>query len=217
MQIEIYSDVICPWCFIGKRRLEQALERVGSAQRVQVRWRPFQLNPTMPKGGMDRRTYLEAKFGGAEALHRIEDRVAKAGEADGIEFVFDRIARTPNTFDAHRLIWFAEQQGCQDEVAAALFRSYFTKGRDIGNLDTLAEIAADCGLNREEVGRFLASERAVPEVRAEEATGHRLGIRGVPYFVFNGSISISGAQPPDIFVSAFRQAEETVMERKEGA
>jgi predicted DsbA family dithiol-disulfide isomerase len=217
MQIEIYSDVICPWCFIGKRRLEQALERVGSAQRVQVRWRPFQLNPTMPKGGMDRRTYLEAKFGGAEALHRIEDRVAKAGEADGIEFVFDRIARTPNTFDAHRLIWFAEQQGCQDEVAEALFRSYFTKGRDIGNLDTLAEIAADCGLNREEVGRFLASERAVPEVRAEEATGHRLGIRGVPYFVFNGSISISGAQPPDIFVSAFRQAEETVMERKEGA
>lgn len=217
MQIEIYSDVICPWCFIGKRRLEQALEGIGSAQGVQVRWRPFQLNPTMPKGGTDRRTYLEAKFGGAEALHRIEDRMAKAGEADGIQFAFDRIARTPNTFDAHRLIWFSEQQGCQDEVAEALFHSYFTKGCDIGHLDSLAEIAVDCGLNREEVWRFLASDRAVQEVRAEEATGHRLGIGGVPYFVLNGSISISGAQPPDIFVSALRQAEDTVRERKEGA
>jgi len=217
MQIDIYSDVVCPWCFIGKRRLEQALEQIGTAQRVQMRWRPFQLNPTMPKEGMDRRTYLQAKFGGAEALHRIEDQVAKAGKADGIEFAFDRIARTPNTFDAHRLIWFAGQQGCQDEVAEALFYSYFTKGRGIGSLDSLAEIASDCGLNREEVARFLASDRAVQEVRAEEAAGHRLGIRGVPYFVLNGSISISGAQPPEIFVSALQQAEDTVMKRKEGA
>ena len=143
--------------------------------------------------------------------------MAKAGKADGIEFAFDRIARTPNTFDAHRLIWFAGQQGCQDEVAEALFYSYFTKGRGIGSLDSLAEIASDCGLNREEVERFLASDRAVQEVRAEEAAGHRLGIRGVPYFVLNGSISISGAQPPDIFVSALQQAEDTVMKRKEGA
>ena len=217
MQIDIYSDVVCPWCFIGKRRLEQALEQIGTAQRVQVRWRPFQLNPTMPKGGMDRRTYLQAKFGCAEALHRIADQVAKAGKADGIEFAFDRIARTANTFDAHRLIWFAGQQGCQDEVAEALFYSYFTKGRGIGSLDSLAEIASDCGLNREEVERFLASDRAVQEVRAEEAAGHRLGIRGVPYFVLNGSISISGAQPPDIFVSALQRAEDTVMKRKEGA
>ena len=217
MQIEVYSDVVCPWCFIGKRRLEQALETVGYAQQAHIAWRPFQLNPTMPKEGMDRRAYLDAKFGGAEARRAIEERVAKAGEADGIEFAFDRIARTPNTFDAHRLIWFAEQQGCQDKVVEALFHSYFTKGREIGNLDSLAEIASDCGLNREEVERFLASDRAVQEVLAEKATGHRLGIRGVPYFVLNGSISISGAQPPDIFVSALQQAEEAVIERKTGA
>jgi len=217
MQIEIYSDVVCPWCFIGKRRLEQALETAGYAQQAHIAWRPFQLNPTMPKEGMDRRVYLDAKFGGTKARRAIEERVAKAGEADGIVFAFDRIERTPNTFDAHRLIWLAEQQGCQDEVAEALFHSYFTNGREIGTLDSLAEIASDCGLNREEVERFLASDRAVQEVRAEEAIGHRLGIRGVPYFVLNGSISISGAQPPDIFVSALRQAEETVMERKEGA
>jgi len=217
MQIEIYSDVVCPWCFIGKRRLEQALETAGYAQEAHIAWRPFQLNPTMPKEGMDRRVYLDAKFGGADARRAIEERVAKAGEADGIEFAFDRIARTPNTFDAHRLIWFAEQQGCQDQVVEALFHSYFTKGREIGNLDSLAEIASDCGLNREEVERFLASDRAVQEVRAEEATGHRLGIRGVPYFVLNGSLSISGAQPPEIFVSALQQAAEAVIERKAGA
>ena len=217
MQIEIYSDVVCPWCYIGKRRLEQALETAGYTQHTDIAWRPFQLNPTMPTEGMDRRVYLDAKFGGTEARRAMEERVAKAGEADGIVFAFDRIERTPNTFDAHRLIWFADQQGCQDEVVEALFHSYFTKGREIGSLDSLAEIASDCELNREEVERFLSSGRAVQEVRAEEAAGHRLGIRGVPYFVFNGSISISGAQPPDIFVSALQQAEETVMERKEWA
>ncbi len=217
MQIEIYSDVVCPWCFIGKRRLEQSLEIAGYVQRTHIVWRPFQLNPAMSKSGMDRRVYLEAKFGGAEGRRAIEDRVAKAGWADGIDFVFDQIERTPNTFDAHRLIWFAGQQGCQDEVVEALFHSYFTKGREIGNLDSLAEIGSDCGLNREEVKQFLSSDRAVQEVRDEEATGHRLGIRGVPYFVLNGSISISGAQPPDIFVSALQQAEDTVMMRKSGS
>lgn len=215
MQIEIYSDVVCPWCFIGKRRLEQALERIDAAQRAQVRWRPFQLNPTMPREGMDRRVYLDAKFGGAEARRAIEERVAKTGEAEGIEFAFDRIARTPNTFDAHRLIWFTGQQSCQDELVEALFHSYFTEGREIGNLGSLVEIASDCGLDREEVERFLASDRAVQEVRAEEASGHRLGIRGVPYFVLNGSIAISGAQPPDIFESALQQTKKTVVESME--
>ena len=217
MQIEIYSDVVCPWCYIGKRRLGQALETAGYAQQAHIAWRPFQLNPTMPKEGMDRHAYLDAKFGGAEARRAVEERVAKAGEADGIVFAFDRIERTPNTFDAHRLIWLAGQQGCQDEVVEALFHSYFTKGREIGSLSSLAEIASNCGLNCEEVERLLASDRAVQEVRAEEATGHRLGIRGVPYFILNGSISISGAQPPDIFVATLQQAEDPVMMRKSGS
>lgn len=216
MLIEIYSDVVCPWCFIGKRRLEQALEEMRSAQAVQVKWRPFELNPTMPKGGLDRRSYLEAKFGGAASLKTMEERVAQAGEAEGIEFAFDRIAQTPNTFDAHRLIWFAGQQGCQDDVVEALFYSYFTLGHDIGQLDSLAEIGIDGGLNRDEVVVFLASDRGGQAVRTEEATGHRLGIRGVPYFLLNGSLSISGAQPPDIILSALQQAEGIVMERKEG-
>ncbi|MGH7148742.1 MAG: DsbA family oxidoreductase, partial [Nitrospiraceae bacterium] len=207
MQIEMYSDMVCPWCFIGKRRLEQAIETAGYANWAHVTWRPFQLNPTMPKSGMDRRTYLDAKFGGAEARRAMEERLAKAGEVDGIVFAFDRIARTPNTFEAHRLMWRAQQNGKQDELAEALFHAYFSEGRDIGDGQTLVDIAATIGVGRDEARKFLASEHGVEEVRAEEAAGHRLGIRGVPYFVLNGTYAISGAQPPDIFVSALEKAE----------
>ena len=216
MHMEIYSDIVCPWCFIGKRRLEQAIETAGYANRAHVTWRPFQLNPTMPKSGMDRRAYLDAKFGGAEARRAIEERLAKAGEADGIVFAFDRIERTPNTFEAHRLMWRAQQHRKQDDLAEALFHAYFSEGRDIGDGQTLVDIAAEIGLHRDEARQFLASDQGVEEVRTEEAAGHRLGIQGVPYFVLNGSVSISGAQPPDIFVSALQQAKGTVMERKEG-
>jgi len=205
LQVDIYSDVICPWCFIGKRRLQAALEEVGPAQPVHVRWRPFELNPTMPKGGMDRRSYLEAKLGGAASLQTMEDRLIHAGRLDGVDFAFDRIARIPNTFDAHRVIWFAGQKGCQDDIVEALFYAYFTDGCDIGNHDSLAGIAADCGMSRETVLEFLTRDQAAHEVRAEEAVGHRLGIRGVPYFLLNGRLSVSGAQPPDVLVSAIRQ------------
>jgi predicted DsbA family dithiol-disulfide isomerase len=217
MQIEIYSDVVCPWCFIGKRRLEQALETAGYAQEAHIAWRPFQLNPTMPKEGMDRRVYLDAKFGGTEARRAIEERVAKTGEADGIVFAFDRIERTPNTFDAHRANWFAQQQGKQDDLAEALFHAYFTEGRDIGNGQALVEVASEAGLDGNEVREFLASGEGVEEVHAEEAAGHRMGIRGVPYFVLNGRYTIAGAQPPDMFVSALQKVEADRAERKAGS
>jgi predicted DsbA family dithiol-disulfide isomerase len=155
MQIEIYSDVVCPWCFIGKHRLEAALETAGYANQAYITWRPFQLNPTMPKSGMDRRAYLDAKFGGAESRRAMEERVAKAGEMDGIVFAFDRIERTPNTFDAHRLMWFAQQQGKQDDLAEALFHAYFTEGRDIGDDQTLIDVASENGLNGNEVRELL--------------------------------------------------------------
>ena len=216
MHVEIYSDIVCPWCFIGKRRLEQAIETAGYENRAHVTWRPFQLNPTMPKSGMDRRTYLDAKFGGTEARRAIEERLAKAGEADGIVFAFDRIERTPNTFEAHRLMWFAQQNGKQDDLAEALFHAYFSEGRDIGDGQTLVDIAAEIRFDRDEALQFLASDQGVEEVRTEEAAGHRLSIRGVPYFVLNGTHAISGAQPPDIFVSALQKAEVDRAERKVG-
>jgi predicted DsbA family dithiol-disulfide isomerase len=217
LTIEIYSDVVCPWCYVGKRRLERALDQLNGAAQARITWRPYQLNPAMPEDGMDRTTYLAAKFGSLDAFHQMEEHVLAAGAAERIPFAFDKISRTPNTFLAHRLIWYAEQQGRQDAVVESLFRGYFTEGADIGSVPVLGQLAGRAGLDAAAVESFLHSEEGATEVKAEEAVGHRLGIRGVPYFVLNGSISISGAQPSDIFVSALRQAKETVMERKEGA
>ncbi len=214
MQIEIYSDIVCPWCYVGKRRLERALTSVGSD--VHVTWWPFQLNPTMPLEGMDRTAYLKAKFGSLEVFGQMEEQLLAAGLEEQIPFAFENIQRTPNTFAAHRLIWYAEQQGRQDAAVESLFRGYFTEGADIGSMPVLSQLACRAGLDAAAVESFLHSEEGAQEVKAEEAVGRRLGIRGVPYFVLNGTVAISGAQPPDIFVSAIRQAEETVMERKEG-
>ncbi|HEY5627205.1 MAG TPA: DsbA family oxidoreductase, partial [Nitrospira sp.] len=194
--IDVYSDVVCPWCYVGKRRLEQALASIGGA--AEVTWRPFQLNPTMPKEGMERTAYLEAKFGSLEAFRRMEEHVLAAGLESRITFAFEKIPRTPNTFLAHRLIWFAAQNDRQDAVVDSLFRGYFEEGVDIGSCSALAQLAQRAGLDAEE---FLESEGGVAEVKSEEAAGHRLGIRGVPYFVLNGTYALSGAHPPDRFVA----------------
>ena len=205
--IDIYSDIVCPWCYVGKRRLERALAQLNGAVRARITWRPFQLNPTMSSDGMDRTAYLKAKFGSLEAFGRMEEQLLAAGVEERIPFAFEKIQRTPNTFAAHRLVWYAAQQGTQDNVVEALFRAYFLEGQNIGDVTTLTHVAAEAGLDRTETEEFLASDKGVVEVKAEEAVGRRLGISGVPYFVLNGSISISGAQPPDIFVSAIQQTE----------
>jgi predicted DsbA family dithiol-disulfide isomerase len=210
MRIDIYSDIVCPWCFVGKRRLEQALGQLNDIEQAQIIWRPFQLNPTMPEKGMDRTTYLKAKFGSLEAFGRMEEQLLAAGEDEQIPFAFEKIKRTPNTFAAHRLVWYAAQQGKQDQVVEALFCAYFLEGKNIGDVKTLVRVAGEAGLDRTETEHFLASDNGTVEVKGEEAVGRRLGIRGVPYFVFNGRISISGAQPPDIIVSAIQQAEKEI-------
>jgi len=169
----------------------------------------------MPSDGMDRTTYLKAKFGSLEAFGRMEEQLLAAGTEEQIPFALEKIQLTPNTFAAHRLVWHAAQQGKQDEVVEALFRSYFVEGENIGDLKTLAHAAVEAGLDRTGIEKFLASEKGVVEVKAEEAVGRRLGIRGVPYFVLNGRVAISGAQPPNVFVSAFQQAEKAVVESKE--
>jgi predicted DsbA family dithiol-disulfide isomerase len=206
LTIEVYSDVICPWCYVGKRRLGRAIKLWNGPVPVRISWRPFQLNPTMPRNGMDRRQYLDAKFGGPAAARTIYDQVSTAGAAEGIQFAFERIVRTPNTLAAHRLIWWAGQQGKQEEMVERLFCRYFLEGGDIGHIDTLSQAAADAGFDRAIAETFLAGEEGVEEVRLEEAAGHRLGIRGVPYFVFNGTSALSGAQPPEQLVAAFRES-----------
>lgn len=214
MHIDIYSDVVCPWCYVGKRRLERALTEFGGDARIA--WRPFQLNPTMPKDGMDRTAYLEAKFGSLDAFRQMEEHVLAAGASERILFAFEKIARTPNTFLAHRLIWFAEREGCQDAVVDSLFRGYFEDGADIGSIATLVQLATQAGLHREIVERFLQSDEGIAEVKAEEATGHKLGIRGVPYFILDGTYAISGAQPVDTFVLALKRLPADRAERKAG-
>ena len=170
----------------------------------------------MPLEVMDRKTYLEAKFGSLDAFERLEDQVLAAGAAERIPFAFDQIQRTPNTFAAHRLIWYARLQGTQNTMMEALFLSYFVEGQDIGNLETLARTAAQAGLDPAMVEAFLKSDDGAVEVGAEEAAGHRLGIRGVPYFVVNGTSAISGAQTSDRFVSALKRAAADGAERKAG-
>jgi len=202
LRIEVYSDVICPWCYVGKRRLERALKEWGDDSPVDVKWKPFQLNPTMPKDGMDRTIYLQTKFGSLDRFREMEQRLLEAGNHEGIPFAFEKIARTPNTLLPHRLIWYSGTQGHQDAVVEQLFKGYFEEGLDIGSLSTLVELADRAGVRAKE---FLTSEAGAAEVKAEESIGHRLGIRGVPYFVLGGTDGISGAQPPEIFLSAFQR------------
>ncbi|UVT15214.1 MAG: DsbA family oxidoreductase [Nitrospira sp.] len=202
LRIEVYSDVICPWCYVGKRRLERALKEWGDESPVDVKWKPFQLNPTMPKNGMDRTIYLQTKFGSLDRFREMEQRLLKAGNQEEIPFAFEKIGRTPNTLLAHRLIWYSGAQGHQDAVVDQLFKGYFEEGLDIGSPSTLEELADRAGLR---AGEFLVGEAGAAEVKAEESIGHRLGIRGVPYFVVDGMYGISGAQPPEVFLSAFQR------------
>ena len=201
VSIDIYSDVVCPWCYVGKRRLERALSQLPSV-RTTITWRPFQLNPTMPTEGTDRVAYLEAKFGSLDAFRRLEEQVVAAGVSEGISFAFEKIGKTPNTFLAHRLIWYAGQQGRQDALVNALFKRYFEQGADIGSPEALCAIAESAGLD---AARFLQTGEGTEDVRVEEAAGHRLGIRAVPYFVLNQRYGISGAQPAEVFVGAVKK------------
>jgi predicted DsbA family dithiol-disulfide isomerase len=204
--VEVVSDVICPWCFIGKRRLERAAGLLGGRHAVRVAWRPFRLNPGMPRGGMDRRAYRTAKFGSWERSLALEARVAEVGRAEEISFAFDRIARTPNTLDAHRLLWLAWREGPQDALAEALFRAYFCEGLDVGDHAVLATVAVKAGLDSGRVARLLGGEEGVAEVLAEEGQARRLGIDAVPAFLLAGGPVLSGAQPAETLAAAIEEA-----------
>jgi predicted DsbA family dithiol-disulfide isomerase len=200
--VDIVSDAICPWCFIGKRRFEQALAQMPSDVEVLVAWRPYQLNPEMPAEGMDRKTYLSTKFGGDARADEIYQRVREAGQTVGIDFDFKGIPRTPNTIDAHRLIGLAGRAGKQDAVVEALFRAYFLDGRDIGSRDVLAEVGIAAGLEEKTIRDYLAGRDDVDRVENEDAMARRMGIQGVPCFILNRKYAISGAQEPAVFLEA---------------
>ena len=205
IDIDIVSDAICPWCFVGKRRLEKALKSLGPGHQVEIRWKPFQLNPAMPRDGMSRKEYRERKFGSARAVEELNRRMNAVGAEEGIPFALDKIQRTPNTFDAHRLLWLGGRRGVQDAVAEGLFRAFFTEGRDVGDREVLADVAAAAGLDRKETLRFLGSGEGSSEVTAEEAKNRRLGVDAVPFFIVGGKYAIPGAQGPEVFLEAFQE------------
>lgn len=201
LRIDVISDVVCPWCFVGKRRLEKAV--AASDVPLQIHWRPFQLDPTIPPEGKDRRAYLEAKFGTEERIRQLHDNLAAAGEAEGIPFAFERIKVSPNTLDAHRLIRWAEESGKQEEIVETLFRAYFLEGRDIGDHAVLTEIAASAGMDRESTAARLASDEDREVVQSEIVSAQQMGVTGVPTFVLLGRYALVGAQPAPELARAF--------------
>ncbi len=199
--IDVVSDVVCPWCYLGKRRLEAALKPEGDAR---IRWRPFQLDPTIPPEGLDRRAYMRAKFGDGPRLAEAHARLQALGAEAGIAFDFEAIQRAPNTLDAHRLLRFATEAGLADAVKERLFADYFERGRDIGDRAVLNQAAQDCGLG--DVAARLGSDEGAEEVRQEIAEAQQMGVQGVPFFIFANKYAISGAQSEEVLRQALAQA-----------
>ncbi|MCI4661974.1 MAG: DsbA family oxidoreductase [Neomegalonema sp.] len=204
LTLDIFSDPICPWCYIGKHRLARALAAHPQVS-ADIVWHPFQLNPDMPREGVDRRAYLEAKFGGPEAAERIYGAIAAAASAEGLPHDLDAISRTPNTLDAHRLIRWAGLEGAQDRVVDALFTAYFVQGQDISEPALLTEIAAQSGMDGAAIAKLLEGEADLEEVRAEDAQARARGINSVPTFILLEQYAIPGAIPPEQWADVFAE------------
>ena len=217
IDIEIVSDVVCPWCYLGQRRLKLALEEVKDILTADITWKPYQLDPSTPAEGVDTFEYLAKKIGGADAVKRSHQMLTKLGEEIGLPFALEKAKRFPNTLDAHRLIHWAGLIGTemQDNVVRALFRANFVEGQDVGNRATLAQIAADAGMDRRTVEKRLADNTDLDVIKAETAHAQRMGISGVPCFIFDHQYAVTGAQPVEAFVNALKQIAE-IKQKAEG-
>jgi predicted DsbA family dithiol-disulfide isomerase len=210
LTIDIVSDVVCPWCYLGEKRLEVALAE--APQPVALRWRPYQLDPTIPAGGLDRAEYMAKKFGKSGRLQTVHDNLVRLGAEVGLPFAFDKIKRAPNTLDAHRLIRWANSAGSQGKVVDRLFKAYFVEGRDIGDRGVLIDIAGECGLDPKLVETLLAEGADADLVRDEIAEAQAIGVSGVPFFIFAGRLGVPGAQEPSMLVRAMAQARQALSE-----
>ena len=204
---KVVSDLICPWCYIGKRRLEEALRQLPAGTEISVSWHPFQLNPDMPPQGTDRKEYCMRKFGSWAKCEELYAQISAAGRTVGIDFHFEKQPIIPNSFDAHRLIWLAGQVGLQDATVEALFRAYFCEGIDLTKSSNLVEVVAAAGVDRKAAERLLGSDWGSAEVHAEEQEIKGLGVSSVPLFIIQDRVGVSGAQPPETLLRAFAQAQ----------
>jgi predicted DsbA family dithiol-disulfide isomerase len=210
--IDVVSDVVCPWCYIGKHRLETALRQLHAddpAFEPRVNWHPFQLNPELPAAGTDRKRYLEAKFGGPARAGEIYARVRAAGETAGIAFDFDRIAVQPNTLSAHRLVAWAQHEHDAGDLVERLFAGYFVDGRNVGDHAVLATIAGEAGFDAAAARAYLDSGAGREEIAAMDVRARKLGVSGVPFFIFDGRVAVSGAHEPEMLMQAIAQARDS--------
>lgn len=216
--IDLVSDVVCPWCYLGKARLELAIAEVQDEVGIDVNWRPYRLNPDIPPEGVDQKSYLEEKLGGAEAVARGHEMLTKLGKEVGINYDFEAIKIGPNTLDAHRLIHWAllESREVQDRVVTALFKANFEEGRNIGDHTVLADLAEASGMDRKLVENLLASEADKDSVIGEIDAAQKMGVNGVPFFIMDGQYAISGAQMPDVLAGAFRDIAKLKAEARKG-
>jgi predicted DsbA family dithiol-disulfide isomerase len=205
VHVDVVSDVVCPWCFIGKRRLETAMRLVPDIA-VSVNWRPYFLNPWIPREGIDRQTYLEAKFGSVERYKAIAERVTAAAAMEGLVYALDKISRQPNTLDCHRLILWSRSATDPGNMKQRLMDLYFSGGADLTDPGTLIQAAVDCGMDGDLVRRLLASDADVDRVEGEANSAKEAGIDGVPCFIFGGSIIVTGAQSPEYLANAIERA-----------
>jgi predicted DsbA family dithiol-disulfide isomerase len=205
--IDIFSDVVCPWCFIGKRRLERALPLVSEIP-VVINWRPYFLNPWVPREGMNRADYLTAKFGSVDRYTSMAQRVVEAARSEGLTYAIDKVARQPNTLDCHRMIRWAGESGAAGRMKQRLMDLYFTEGADLSERAVLTQAAIDCGMNGERVRELLAGDKDIEQVEAEANAAKNAGIDGVPFFIFGGAFAVSGAQAPDHLADAIKRAAE---------
>jgi predicted DsbA family dithiol-disulfide isomerase len=215
LTVDVVSDVVCPWCFLGKRRLDAAIAAVPEID-VDVRWRPFQLDPTIPRGGRDREGYLREKFGDPGRIAAAHEQLRALGREVGIAFDFEAIAISPNTLDAHRLIRWAAVEGVQDALVERLFTLYFVEAANLADPAVLAAAAADAGMDRAVAARLLAGDADRDEVVREIETAQRMGVTGVPCFILAGKYAVMGAQPADTLAGALRQAAAEQAEAAEG-
>ena len=204
VRLDIISDPICPWCYIGKANLDRAIAETG-ANPFAIEWRIFQLNPDMPAAGMDRKTYLEAKFGGTERAKAIYQRIEDAAKDSGIDVDFSRIERTPNTMDAHRLIRWSRTTGQQSALVDRIFRAYFEDGKDISDHALLIELGESVGMEREILERLLAGDADRDLLAQEDMTAREMGVTGVPCFIVGGKYVLQGAQPPETWANVIRE------------
>ncbi len=207
IKIDIVSDVVCPWCYLGKARLERALAAMKNVT-AEIHWRPYQLDPTIPRTGVDHRAYMEAKFGTGPRIGEIQQQLATFGKELGLNYQFEKIKVTPNTMNAHRLIRWAAQAGAgvQDKVVDRLFRLYFTEGADIGDSAVLIKAGKECGMDTKILETLLPTDAEVVGVTNEIETSRKIGVTGVPFFIFNQKYGVSGAQTPEVLIEAIQGA-----------